>query len=49
MAGTLLTSGGYLGVGCLDSVSYANKGKAPVDVYVRTTWKSGGTGSVHGA
>ena len=49
LAGTLLTSGGNLGVGRVDSVSYANKGKAPVDVYVRATWKSGGTGSVNGA
>jgi hypothetical protein len=49
LAGVMLVSGGNLGAGRVDSLSYTNKGKAALDVYVRATWKSGGTGSVNGA
>ncbi|TDM05628.1 MAG: peptidase S8 [Ideonella sp. MAG2] len=49
LAGTLLVTGSNLGAGRVDTLSYANKGKAALDVYLRATWKSGGTGDVNGA
>ena len=48
LTGTVLATGGNLPAGRVDSMSYTNKGKTPLDLYVRVTWKSGGTGNVNG-